>query len=179
MRIVLLGDSHLARVRRELSQIGPQVVNAAVGGALAGHLAAQARSVGITVGDAVVVSAGTNDAAPWKAVPRDVFERQLEEFLTQVPQGDLVYLAPPGVDEARLRRPKDRTNDVIAGYTAAASALFERSGASVIQTRQLLATLGAAAFTDDGVHLTGAAYDVLLPAIARATRPRTTERPAT
>jgi len=32
----------------------------------------------------------------------------------------------------------------------------------------VLAPLGADAFLDDGVHLTGAAYDVLLPAIAAA-----------
>jgi hypothetical protein len=33
MRIVLIGDSHLARVRRDLDRLGPAVVNAAVGGA--------------------------------------------------------------------------------------------------------------------------------------------------
>lgn len=178
MRVVLLGDSHLARVRRDLTRIGPVVLNAAVGGSFAGDLVPQARSAGITTRDVVVVSVGTNDAAPWKAVPAVAFQRQIEEFLTRVPETDLVYVSLPGVDELRLTGSGTRTNEVMARYAAAASILLERSGASTIQTRQLLAPLGTAAFTDDGVHLTGAAYDVLLPAIAAATRTKT-ERPTT
>ena len=178
MRIVLLGDSHLARIRRDLTRIGPVVINAAVGGSCAADLVSQARSSGITTRDVVVVSVGTNDAAPWKAVRLETFERQIEQFLTQVTDADLVYVSPPGVDELRLTRSPDRTNDVIAGYAARASALFERAGARVLDAGQLLRPLGTTAFTEDGVHLTGAAYDVLLPAIAEATRTKT-ERPAT
>lgn len=69
MRIVLLGDSHLARIRRDLPALGPDVCNAAVGGASALDLLAQAATASVGEDDVAVVSVGTNDAAPWKQVP--------------------------------------------------------------------------------------------------------------
>ncbi|CAM3542817.1 hypothetical protein [Nocardioides zeicaulis] len=87
MRIVLLGDSHLARVRRDLALVGPDVHNAAVGGATSHDL----------------------------AVCRDL--------------------------------------DV-----------------HVVHAEQVVAPLGAGAFVDDGLHLTGDAYRLLLPAIAAGVR---------
>ena len=69
MRVVLLGDSHLARLRRELPRLGESVVNAAVGGATVLDLEAQADRVGLAPDDAVVVSVGTNDAATRNEVP--------------------------------------------------------------------------------------------------------------
>ena len=41
-------------------------------------------------------------------------------------------------------------------------------GARVVDSPALLAPLGAAALAADGLHLTGAAYDVLLPAVREA-----------
>ena len=69
MRVVLLGDSHLARVRRDLLVLGPDVCNAAEGGASSLDLLAQATGAAVEEDDLVVVSVGTNDAAPWKHVP--------------------------------------------------------------------------------------------------------------
>jgi hypothetical protein len=56
MRIVCLGDSHLARVRRDLPVLGPDVCNAAEGGASALDLIVQATSAGVREDDLVVVS---------------------------------------------------------------------------------------------------------------------------
>lgn len=166
MRIVLLGDSHLARVRRDLHRLGPDVLNAAVGGAFARDLTDQAVAAELRSHDRVVVSVGTNDAAPWKAVRLATFERHIEQFLEQVTGADLVYVSPPGVYEPRLTRSNDRTNELVTGYAACASAVFEQAGARVLDAGQLLRPLGTSAFVEDGVHLTGAAYDVLLPALA-------------
>lgn len=169
MRTVLLGDSHLARLRRSLSQLDGPVENAAVGGAHAADLLPQARAAGAGPDDVVVVSVGTNDAAPWQVVPPDEFAVLLDEVLGVVDAERWVYVAPPGVDESRLTRPADRTNAALAVYTGIATAAFSARGARVIDTAALLGDLGPAAFTDDGVHLTGAAYRLLLPAIADAT----------
>lgn len=49
--------------------VGPDVCNAAEGGASALDLLAQATRAAVDEGDLVVVSVGTNDAAPWKQVP--------------------------------------------------------------------------------------------------------------
>jgi lysophospholipase L1-like esterase len=183
VRVVLLGDSHLARVRRDLPRLGPSVVNAAVGGACARDLLPQAVRAGVTSSDVLVVSVGSNDAAPWKAVPLSEFASLVDAFLAAVPRAGLVLLTSPGVDESRLVsnrdldvevlvRPRsatrDRTNAVLSSYAEAARSRFAAAGAVVVDGRTLLTDLGPAAYDSDGLHLTGAAYNVLLPALASA-----------
>ena len=174
MRIVLLGDSHLARVQRRLSQLtGPDdlstpIVNAAVGGADVLDLTAQATRAAIKHDDRVAVSIGTNDAAPWKQVDLTEGLARLEEFLATLRPERLVYLAPPGVDEVRLGRQHDRTNETMAHYSATYAAAFTSVGATIVDTPALLAPLGPTAFVDDGVHLNGQAYALILPALRSA-----------
>lgn len=173
MRIVLLGDSHLARVRRDLALIGTDVRNGAVGGASSLDLAAQAERAGaggLVEDDAVVVSVGTNDAAPWKRVPVPDVTEALRACWLSVPARRRVYVTPPGVDEARLGGPSDRTNHVVDSYRAAAVALCRELDVRVVHAEQLVAPLGVDAFVDDGLHLTGPAYRLLLPAIAAGVR---------
>lgn len=166
MRIVLLGDSHLARVRRDLSVLGPDVCNAAEGGASSLDLIAQATKAAVEEDDLVVVSVGTNDAAPWKSVPVTVFARAVASCLQSVPARRWVYVAPPGVDERRLTGSGDRTNAVLDQYRDAAVSTCQDAGARVVRTERLIRALGAAAFVSDGLHLSGRAYKVVLPAIA-------------
>jgi lysophospholipase L1-like esterase len=170
VRVVLLGDSHLARVRRDLDRIGTDVVNAAVGGACTRDLLPQARSAGITADDVLVVSVGSNDAAPWKAVPLDEAVGLADGFLSGVPRAGLVLLTSPGVDEERLTGANDRTNAVLASYAAALTDRFTAADAVVVDAAALLAPLGSDAFADDGLHLAGAAYELLLPALAAAVK---------
>lgn len=170
MRVVCLGDSHLARVRRDLPVLGPDVRNAAEGGASALDLLPQATSAGIREDDLVVVSVGTNDAAPWKRVPLAAFSRAISGCLRAVPAHRWVYLTPPGVDESRLPGANDRTNAVIDEYRDAATSACDDAGAHVVRTEQIIGPLGAAAFASDGLHLSGRAYEVVLPAIAEALR---------
>ena len=165
MRIVLLGDSHLARIQRQLPRIGEIVLNAAQGGATVRHLKAQADGMGLTGSDVVVVSVGTNDAAPWNEVPVADFQRALSRFVRSNPAGVWVIMSPPGVDESRLGA-GDRTNAVVTEYRDAATAVAESHSARLLDTRSLLAQLGTAAFAKDGLHPSGAAYRVL-PALAK------------
>ncbi|GAA2154935.1 hypothetical protein GCM10009844_41440 [Nocardioides koreensis] len=181
MRIVLLGDSHLARVRRDRARLAPpgaDVVNAAVGGAVASELVPQAVAAGVGPDDVLVVSIGSNDAAPWKQVHLDTMAACIDDFLARTPRRALVYVVPPGVDEAGLTGPGDRTDAVVTAYADAAAERFGAAGATLVHARDLLAPLGAAAFADDAVHLTGAGYDLLLPAIREAVA-QTAGRPAT
>jgi lysophospholipase L1-like esterase len=168
MRIVLLGDSHLARVRRDLPALGRDVCNAAEGGASSLDLLAQATGAAVEEDDLVVVSVGTNDAAPWKHVPMTVFAHTLSQCLQSVPARRWVYVAPPGVDESRLSGPGDRTNAVLDAYRDAAVSACDEAGARVVRTERLIGPLGADAFVSDGLHLSGRAYRVVLPAIAEA-----------
>lgn len=165
---MLLGDSHLARVRRDLSVLGPDVCNAAEGGATSLDLLAQATKAAVGEGDLVVVSVGTNDAAPWKHVPATVFADAVAHCVQTVPARRWVYVAPPGVAESRLTGSGHRTNAVLDLYRDAAVSAFEDAGARVVRAERLISALGAAAFDNDGLHLSGRAYKVVLPAIAEA-----------
>jgi len=164
--VLLLGDSHLARIRRDLTRIAPGVTNRAAGGAFARDLAGQAAGLELASYDAVVVSVGTNDAAPWKRATD--FESVVAEFVASRPGVAWVFVRSPGVEESRNSGSGDRTNRELAEYADVAAALFTGAGGEVIDAPALLNELGPAAFTDDGVHLTAAAYDVLIPELARA-----------
>lgn len=170
MRIVFLGDSHLARVRRDLAVVGPDVCNAAQGGATALDLLAQADEAAAGADDVVVVSVGTNDAAPWKQVPVTAFAQAVSHCLQSVPARRWVYVTPPGVDESRLTGSGDRTNAVLDEYRDAAVSACDGAGARVVRTERVIGPLGSGAFVGDGLHLSGRAYQVVLPAIAEAVR---------
>ncbi len=148
------------------------MTNAAVGGSIATDLAGQVAGVrDLATYDVVVVCVGTNDAAPWRQVPIETSERALADVVARLPPRPgrrLVYVASPGVDEARLERVADRTNDVLTDYSRVAAAVVTAAGGSVVDTPSVLAPLGGAAFTDDGLHLTPAAYELLIPALAAA-----------
>ncbi len=133
------------------------------------HLEAQADGVGLTGSDVVVVSVGTNDAAPHNDVPVADFERSLSRFVGSSPAGAWVIMSPPGVDESRPGA-GGRTNAVVTRYREAAAAVAESHSARLLDTHSLLAQLGAAAIATDGLHLTGAAYGLLLPALAACGR---------
>lgn len=169
VRTVFIGDSHLARLRRELQTFPGDVRNAAEGGASSRDLLRQADAVGMHDSDAVVVSVGTNDAAPWKQVPVSEFVQALSMFVASHSPRGWVFVAPPGVAaEGRLTDARDRTNGVIAEYRLAAIEVCEEVGGHVVRTDLMLESLGAKAFAQDGVHLNGAGYRVLVPAIKSA-----------
>jgi lysophospholipase L1-like esterase len=168
MRIVFLGDSHLARVRRDLPTVGRDVCNSAEGGATAQDLMAQATRAAVEESDLVVLSVGTNDAAPWKQVPVKVFARAMLHCMESVPARRWIYIAPPGVDEDRLTGLGDRTNAILDDYRDAALSVCSDAGAGVVRTERVIESLGAGAFVNDGLHLSGPAYKVVLHAIAEA-----------
>ncbi len=162
---MLIGDSLLARLRRELQALPGEVRNAAEGGASARDLLRQADGVGLHDSDSVVLSVGTNDAAPWKRVPVSEFVQALSMFVASHPPRRWVFVAPPGVVEGRLTRARDRTNAVIDEYRLAVIEVCEDAGGRVVRTDLLLDSLGPKAFAEDGVHLNGTGYRVLVPAI--------------
>lgn len=166
MRTVFLGDSHLARLRRQLTSVPGEVRNAAEGGASSRDLMRQAAAVGVLESDVVVLSVGTNDA--WKHVVVSEFAHALSTLVASHAPRGWVLVAPPGVVEERLTGGPDRTNAVIDDYRRAAMDVCEEIGGDVVRTDLLLASLGAKAFADDGVHLNGAGYRVLVHAIASA-----------
>ncbi|GAA1912769.1 SGNH/GDSL hydrolase family protein [Nocardioides hwasunensis] len=163
VRTVLLGDSHLARLRRQASRLPGEVANRAVGGSSSRDLLAQVSAAGVLATDRVVVSVGSNDAAPWKQVPVAEFAELLSAGLASLPDPrSAVYVAPPGVVEDRLERANDRTNDLMDTYRDAAVRGCEEQGVRVLRADLVVMSLGAAAFAADGLHLSGVGYRALL-----------------
>lgn len=155
MRVVLLGDSHLARLGRPLPLLGPDVVNAAVGGAVATDVPAQAFAVPVLPDDVAVLSVGTNDGMPGYAVTPGSMASALVDLVDRVHPARWVYVVPPLPESGE--------------HGEAARAVLATTGVlAVVDAPALLAPLGARAFLEDGLHLTAAAYDVVLPAIAAA-----------
>lgn len=168
VRIVLLGDSHLARVQRDLPRLGKDVVNAAVGGATVHDLVIQAAAASVRSDDVVVLSIGANDAAPWKRVPVALFQEVLEQFLSSCDADRCVIILPPGVIEARLTGAGDRTNALLEDYRAAVTAAAAAAEAEIMDSQAELSALGPSAFASDSLHLSGEGYRVLLPALRSA-----------
>jgi len=170
MTILLLGDSHLARLRilgqDSLEALaGTQVENRAVGGSTVQALPGQAAGLDLSSYDAVVVSLGTNDAAHWGDVPLADFRARLASVVDSAARW--VAVTTPGVDGARTPDGR-RSNDVMAGYADALASVVEGAGGVTVPSRDVIASLGSDGFQDDGFHLTPSAYDLLLPAIAKA-----------
>lgn len=146
MTVLLIGDSHLAYAVRDYpdliaASLGPAVESEAFGGATIPDLAGQVRGLPLASYDAVVVSIGSNDAfLGWP------FRRPLDAFVADHPGVRWVWVASPNLDQP------------MAGV------------GPVVATRDLLAPLGEDAYVGDGVHLTRASYEVLLPAIGEVVR---------
>ena len=109
-----------ARIRRGLRLIGPDLANVAVGGSRAVDLLPQALGLPVSDLDLAVVSIGSNDSAPWKAVTLSQFAHEIEQFLARVNSAGLAYVVPLGVDERRLTGAEDRTNKIMSEYAAVA-----------------------------------------------------------
>lgn len=144
MHVLLLGDSHLAYVFRDhrslvVEHLG-EVDCVAFGGATVADLPGQVHGLRLGEHDAVVVSVGSNDVFLGDS-PTQV-RSALDDFVAQHPGTSWVWVESPNFP----------------------SPLGELSPA--VATRDLLAPLGGSAFVGDGVHLSRAAYDVLVPAIA-------------
>ena len=107
-------------------------------------------------------------AAPWKQVPVRVFARVVLDCMQSVPAGRWIYVAPPGVDESRLTGSGDRTSAILDEYRDAAVSACNDARAPVVRTERVIRPLGAGAFVSYGLHLSGPAYKVVLPEIAKA-----------
>lgn len=166
MRLVLMGDSHLARVRRGLVSLGREVGNVAVGGATVHDLDGQLDLVAAIRPETVVLSIGTNDAATQRGVSRAHFVAALEQVLVRLQGRRVVYLTPPGVVESRAAG-QHWTNTRIAEYRQAAMDACAERGLARIRAEEILGQLGPRAFAADGLHLNGLGYRTLLPVIAR------------
>ncbi|WP_462417243.1 SGNH/GDSL hydrolase family protein [Kytococcus sp. Marseille-QA3725] len=113
----------------------------------------------------VVLSVGTNDAAKRRGVSLEDFTAGLGGVLTRLRGRPVAYLAPPGIIASRPAGERWTTARVSA-YRDAALTVVREHAATVIRADRIVQPLGARAFADDGLHLSGLGYRTLLPHLA-------------
>lgn len=165
MRVLIAGDSHLARARPRQHEITDEVTNRAIGGSVATDLLRQVGGLSPAAYDAVVVSVGTNDAG-WRDVALDTSLEAMALLLDWAGETPVVLVTSPGCDPARA--PEHLVPDRVRQYAERLAALVSAAGGTVVDAAAVLAPLGAEAFVEDGFHLTTSAYDLLLPALRTA-----------
>lgn len=165
MRVLITGDSHLARARPRHAEIAADTSSRAIGGSVATDLAGQVANLDPAAYDVVLVSVGTNDAG-WRDVPLETFTTALEDFVSWAGTTPVLLMTSPGCVEGRAAQHWSAAK--LATFATEGAALVTAAGGRVLDTPAVLAHLGDDAFVDDGFHLTSAAYDLLLPAITAA-----------
>lgn len=165
MRVLLLGDSQLARLVRYPLPVARDVVNRAVGGANVHDLPAQYADLDLGGFDAVLLGIGTNDAGT-RPVPLDTFVAAVREVVARAGRTPVVFVASPGAD-ARATTYDDAH---MASYAAAARAVVEAAGGRYVDTPRVLAPLGRLGRMPDGIHVGKAAHLVYIPVLRRAAR---------
>lgn len=165
MRVLLLGDSQLARLARYPLPVAREVINRAVGGANAHDLPQQYADLDLAAFDAVLLGIGTNDAGT-RPVPLAEFTSAVSEVVARAGSTPVVLVASPGADA----RATDYDDAHMASYAAAARAVVEGAGGCFVDTPRLLATLGRLGRMPDGIHVGKAAHLVYIPALRRAAR---------
>lgn len=165
MRVLLLGDSQLARLARYPLPVAREVVNRAVGGANAHDLPGQYADLDLAAFDAVLLGIGTNDAGT-RPVPMEEFVAAVGEVVARAGSTPVVLVASPGADA----RASGYDDAHMASYAAAARSVVEAAGGSFFDTPRLLAPLGSLGRLPDGIHVGKAAHLVYIPALRRAAR---------
>ena len=165
MRVLLLGDSQLARLARYPLPVAREVVNRAVGGANAHDLPQQYADLDLAAFDAVLLGIGTNDAGT-RPVPLDEFVAAVSDVVTRAGSTPVVFVASPGADA----RATDYDDPHMAFYAAAARSVVVAAGGGFVDTPRVLAPLGPLGRMPDGIHVGKAAHLVYIPELRRAAR---------
>jgi lysophospholipase L1-like esterase len=170
--IVLFGDSMLGRYTRpRIEQLeqrvgqGAVVVNCAAGGWTSDEGLRRAALVARIRPDVVVLSFGANDCRPDLRVDRARFGANLTAITAAFRPGTAVGFLPPSMIEQDGVGPGGRTNADLAGYR---DLLADAVRGRVLDTDAALGPMSAAGTPvhEDGLHLTGAAYRLVTPALA-------------
>jgi lysophospholipase L1-like esterase len=177
MQLVLLGDSLLAeagsdRVAMFEHQLGDGwvVLNCAMSGCTAAQCLRHAAYLARLRPSAVLVSVGTNDASPDRAVEAAAFEHDLGAALRACPDARRLVLLPPGVDDTRRNRDELRTNADIDRFRSAAARAADAAGAETVDgpgIAHAVAASGGDPYLADGIHLSDAMYASLAVELGR------------
>lgn len=175
-KLVLFGDSLFAQVsKRQLKMFESildnyDIYNCAVGGWDTNDCVEKSPYISKLKPDVLVISLGTNDAAPWKQVPLEQFKENIPKIFEAFSDSRIIYFLPPPVDEVKIAKTDaKRSIKGIKEYHDAAKALCESHTVSYIDSFRVFKPLmdnGQEYHIEDGVHFNDFAYEIIAKELA-------------
>lgn len=165
MRVLLLGDSHLARFAPYPWLIARSCTVRAVSGSCAADLAAQWSDLDPDDFDVIAVSVGTNDVVV-KPTTRGEFLSAIQAVVDRAGATPVLMVDNPGANE----RAPDADLAKLQEYAEAAAALVRSAGGASLNTCAVIAPWGIRGRSPDGIHVSNAAHLVFIPALRLALR---------
>ncbi len=170
-KLVLFGDSLFAQAGKprvimfEEALPNYDVYNCAVGGWNTNDCVKKAPYIAKLEADVVVISLGTNDAAPYKQVPIDEFEANIPKILKAFEKSEVIWYLPTPIDQTKSKTfGKVIPNEVVKEYHDAAKKVCEEKGIKVIDSFSIFKPMldaGEIYHNEDGVHYIDKAYEII------------------
>jgi lysophospholipase L1-like esterase len=179
--LVLLGDSHLSRHTEDAGEVlAPKfsanfpeihIVNLAKGGVNSNYALDVLPKSQLPESFISIVLFGTNDAAPWKQVPINIFTENYRKLITYLKNNgcsDLILVTPPPVN-IQKQIPPGRSNEVLQNYSEAVKQLAAEYQTKCLDLFSILidAMKTSDVHFQDGVHLNSQGYDIFFKEIQR------------
>lgn len=162
MKVLLIGDSHLARMAPYTRLIASQCEVRAVGGSTALDLTAQLDGVDPAAFDVIGISVGTNDCGP-VGIDVPVSLDLLRSVVDQVAPTPVLMINNPGANDVARQWGYDV--DAMRAYAEQASTLVRARGGRSLDLQRVIAPLGPKRLTPDGFHISRAAHALVFPAL--------------
>lgn len=176
-KLILFGDSLFAQMGKhrinlfESTLPGYDIYNCAAGGWNTDDCVKKSPFIAKLKADVVVISLGTNDAAPYKQLPIEKFIENIPPILEAFKDSKIVWYLPTPVDPAK----SDNfgaviPNEVVKKYHDAAKKVCEEKGVDVIDSFSIFKPMldsGVTYHNEDGVHYIDKAYEIIANELAR------------
>ena len=176
-KLVLFGDSLFAQAGKhrviifEEALPGYDVYNCAAGGWNTNDCAQKAPYIAKLQADVVVISLGTNDAAPYKQVPLRTFIENIPKILQAFEGSKIIWYLPTPVDQSKSNAfGKEIPNEVVKQYHDAAKQVCEEYGVDVINSFAIFKPMldaGETYHNEDGVHYIDIAYEIIAKELSK------------
>lgn len=179
-KLILFGDSLFGEVRKTETlmleeKLGGEydIYNCATGGWSTNDLVKKAPYISGLKPDIVIISAGTNDSAPWKRVDLETFKSNLPVIAEQFSESRVIFFPPPPVTEVLLEENKIMSNEDVRIYNDAVIEFCKEASIGYIDSWSLFMKLkdnNQSYHVADGIHFTREGYELLFSELSEVVR---------
>lgn len=176
-KLILFGDSLFGRFGKDRilnleSKLNDyDVYNCAAGGWNTHDCVKKSHYISKLNPDVLVLSVGTNDAAPWKEVDINIFAENIPVIFSNFNTSKIIFFLQPPVNEDKIpAKYNSLTKSISKKYHDAAKQICEEHNIAFIGSWDIFMPLQEKNIDyhdDDGVHLNDLAYDIVSTELAR------------